>query len=566
MVAVGVLAPASHGTEARVDVIVEAEPGRVTAAIAEVRAVGGAPGRHLPIIGGFAASVPAGSVARLDRSGAIRAVTSDATLAPQGKLPGTDYDQTTTATSLYNATKTIGAQEYWRAGLMGEGVDIAVIDTGISRVQGLDTPGKVVDGPDLSFDSQSDARRYLDGYGHGTHLAGIAAGTDGKVDPVDSSSAFVGVAPGARVVNMKVGDSNGVTDVSQVIAAVDWVVTHRDVDGLNIRVVLLAYGTDSTQHYSRSPLAHALENAWKKGVLVVVAAGNTGKDKSGSSERVISPANDPNLFAIGASDPRGTADNDDDDSVAEFSSSSSLNGRTPDLVAPGVSLPSLRVPGSILDTNYGKAGGVGSRFLKGSGTSQAAAVVAGAAALLIQERPGITPDQVKATLMEYAKPLADEGRHTQGQGLIHLQKVRGNPTVTPTASPVWSTGTGRIEAARGSRRPVLDGRALRGERDVMNMVFSAGQLAQMRTTGSTWTGGIWNGSTWTGSSWLGSSWLGSSWLGSSWTGSSWTGSSWTGSSWTGSTWSSHGWTVVPKKSAKTSKKATKALARKVGKR
>jgi serine protease AprX len=115
--------------------------------------------------------------------------------------------------------------------------------------------GKIINGPDLSFESQSDELRYLDTYGHGTHLAGIIAGNDGTED------GFRGVAPGARVVNVKVANYEGAVDVSQVIAAIDWVVQHRNDNGMNIRVINLAYGTDSTQSPMLDPLSFAVEQA-----------------------------------------------------------------------------------------------------------------------------------------------------------------------------------------------------------------------------------------------------------------------------------------------------------------
>ncbi len=185
-------------------------------------------------------------------------------------------------------------------------MDVALIDTGIAPVPGLTGPGKVINGPDLSFESQDPSRRYVDNNGHGTHMAGIIAASDvwGSSRAVDAGPAAIeGVAPGARLVNVKVGDGNGVTDVSQVLAAIDWVVQHAHdpngaPGGLNIRVLNLSYGTDSPQSATIDPLAHAAEVAWRSGIVVVAAAGNDGS----TTGRLADPAIDPYLIAVGAAD------------------------------------------------------------------------------------------------------------------------------------------------------------------------------------------------------------------------------------------------------------------------
>jgi serine protease AprX len=104
-----------------------------------------------------------------------------------------------------------------------------------------------------------------------------------------------------------------------------------------------------------------------------------------------------------------------------------------------------------------------------------------------------------------------------------------------------SSGTGTLEASRGSDHISIDGVVLQGEQDIFGMPFDSTAMAALESAGSSWSGGMWNGSVWTGSSWSGSSWSGSSWSGSSWSGSSWSGSSWSGSSWSGSSWSGSSW-------------------------
>ncbi len=214
--------------------------------------------------------------------------------------------------------RVVNAPSAWQNGANGAGVDVAVLDSGVTPVAGLGATDKVVYGPDLSFDSQNPDKAYLDGYGHGTAIASIIAGNDG------SSSGFQGVAPNARVVSVKVGDSSGAVDVSQIIAGIDWVVEHAHSGGLNIRVLNVSLGTDSTQWYGSDPLAHAAENAWRHGIVVVAAVGNDGTSKS-----VADPATDPYVVAVGPSDPMGTENISDDVVVGLLEPGHRLAARRP---------------------------------------------------------------------------------------------------------------------------------------------------------------------------------------------------------------------------------------------
>ena len=443
--------------------------------------------------------------------------------------------------SLSQAEDAIQARQAWRSGT-GKGVDVALIDTGVAPVQGLTAPGKVINGPDLSFESQAADRRYVDNNGHGTHMAGIIAANDlgGSRSGIAGPSDVEGVAPGARLVNVKVGDGNGVTDVSQVLAAIDWVVQHaHDPDGapggLNIRVLNLSYGTDSTQSAAIDPLAHAAEVAWRSGIVVVAAAGNDGT----TTGRLADPAIDPYLIAVGAADTDFST-SPSSDTVPAFSSRGD-GVRNPDVVAPGVHIASLLAPGSEVATAYGAAAGVGSRLIRGSGTSQATAMVSGAAALLLSARSSLTPDQVKALLMRTAQGVGGAGPRDQGAGLINVSRAlwtgAGNATQTFPAS----TGGGSLDGARGTHIVTLDGVPLTGEQDIFGAAFDSASVAAAEESHTAWSMGTWNGSVWTGSSWAGSSWAGSSWAGSSWAGSSWAGSSWAGSSWAGSSWAGSSW-------------------------
>src|SRR6202008_800952 len=195
--------------------------------------------------------------------------------------------------------------------------------------------------------------------GRGTFGVGQSAGNDGQ------PGGYRGVAPDARIVSVKVGVADGGVDVSQVIAAIDWVVQHRNDNGMNIRVINLSYGTNSTQADSGDPLAYAVEQAWKAGIVVVAAAGNSGYERGASAQGLADPAYDPQIIAVGAADSVGTA-TPWDDSVAAFSASAascSSACRGPDLIAPGNHLQGLRVPGSYIDQNF-PSGALSDRYFR----------------------------------------------------------------------------------------------------------------------------------------------------------------------------------------------------------
>jgi serine protease AprX len=424
----------------------------------------------------------------------------------------------------------------------GRGIDVALLDTGIAPVDGLTDPTVVANGPDLSLDYQVGAPAGVDGFGHGTHLAGIIAGRNTNNR---------GIARGARLLNMKAGAADGSVDVSQVIASIDWVVEHRNDPGMNVRVLNLSFGTESVQPYQIDPIAHAVESAWRNGIVVVVAAGNSGA-------ALTDPAIDPYVLTVGAAD-LGDPSTTSDDKVADFSSVGT-SARRVDLVAPGVSIISNVATDSLAATEHPEAI-VSGTYIKGSGTSQAAAVVSGAVADLLSAHPNLTPDQVKGLLTVTATRIGNSPSSAQGAGLINVDLA---DTLSPLAwllprqSFAPSTGLGSIEAARGGNHLMApDGSDLQGEVDVLGNPWVPATWAPLASAGRAWTNGTWNGgdltgvgwatatnadgspftgSTWRGSTWRSDAWAGSTWRGSTWRGSTWRGSTWRGSTWRGSTW------------------------------
>jgi serine protease AprX len=499
--------------------------------------------RRLAIINGFSAYVPMDKVAALRALPGVLEVTDDAALNVTPREPSdqnvrgkdvsgfvtSDFSRSDGGPSygrldLDTLGKIIGADDARARGISGAGIDVALIDTGVSPVPGI---GPTVNGPDLSFDSQVPGFEHLDAYGHGTHLAGIINGRGSGVN---------GIAPGARVLNVKVGAANGASDVVQVIAAIDWVVQHQHDNGLNVRVIALAYGTDGQQPYTLDPLAYAAEVAWRHGIVVVVAAGNTGQ----SAPSLNNPATDPFVIAVGASDTNGTYTSGDD-VVAPFSARGGPD-RGVDVLAPGRSVVSLRDPGSYIDVTHPE-GREPDGLFRGSGTSQATAVVAGAVALMLENRPELSPDQVKWLLRKTARPLPFSDPAAQGAGEIDVRRAgRAAPSDDRTAQS-WAvgTGTGSLEAARGSVHVEMGGITLTGETDIFGNPWDGQSWSGQSWSGQSWSGGLWLGQSWSGQSWSGQSWSGQSWSGQSWSGQSWSGQSWSGQSWSGQSWSGQSW-------------------------
>ncbi|MCW3003258.1 MAG: peptidase and in kexin sedolisin [Conexibacter sp.] len=473
-------APSAASPAPRATVVVLEHPHGGEAAERAVRALGGRVERELPLIRGFSARIPARAIPVLKRTPAVRSVTRDRRLTVRSVDPGT-IDP---ATPLAVAAATIGADAMPAD---GAGVDVAVVDTGVARVPGL--ADRVVDGADFSSDAGDRTKRYVDAFGHGTHMAGIIAGWDPE-------HGFSGIAPGARVVNVRVADHDGATSLVRLLAGIDWVGRNAHRPGLDIRVMSLSLGGPADGGYSTDPLAYAVEQAWKQGVAVVVAAGNGGN----ATTSLDSPAYDPYPIAVGAEDTTDTVDLSDDH-VAEFSNRGSAD-RAPDVVSPGVGIVSLRVPGGLLDQQF-PAARMGDGFFRGSGTSQATAVAAGAVARLAAARPELSPDGLKALLRAAADPVPGFDAAVQGAGLIDLPGAAALPADAVVAQ-TWPTA-----------RPGGPWRARHG---------AAVQLTIENQ--DAWRMNAWRMNAWRMNAWRMNAWRMNAWRMNAWRSSQWTGSSW----------------------------------------
>jgi len=370
-----------------------------------IRSLHGTPGRRLGLLGSQVAEIPNAALEALASRPGVSAVRLDRPV--QGTMERT--------------AATIGAK--WvreNLGFDGAGVGVAIIDSGVTSWHDDLGSDRVVHFADfVDFQPQP-----YDDYGHGTHVAGIIAGSG-----YDSNGARRGIAPAANLVVLKVLDGDGFGYISNVIAALDYVVEHRAQ--YNIRVINLSVAAGVYESYTTDPLTLAARRAVEAGVVVVTAAGNLGRNAQGQPQYggITAPGNAPWVLTVGASSHNGTMSRADD-SIAPFSSRGPSfidNSAKPDLVAPGVGIESLADASSLLYATHATArlwGTVDTAtppYLSLTGTSMSAPVVSGTIALMMQANPSLTPNLVKAILQYTAEHKARYNEMTQGAGFLNAR-------------------------------------------------------------------------------------------------------------------------------------------------
>ncbi len=474
-----------------------------TDAAAAVRTAGGQVTAQLPLVHGVAATLPKG------------AQISDCTVAVNrelhvsGKVQSSGTDPASTARETLGLTATSPT---------GHGVTVAVVDTGIT--DSPDLAGRVIH-VDMTGSSRHSAR---DDYGHGTFVAGLIAGNGASSD-----GNYAGAAPKARLLDVRVAQDDGTTSLVEVLRGLQTVALAQRY--LHIKVLNLSLSSGSPVPYQFDPLTLALEGLWDRGITVVVPAGNDGPNGP-----VSSPGNDPTLLTVGALDESATAARADD-VVADFSSRGPADQGVakPDLVAPGAHLISLRAPDSVVDTeNPGSR--IGSSYFRGSGTSMSTALTSGVVADLLQARPRLAPDDVKALLT---------GTAYNGAGL----------------SDVNAAGAGGLDAAAAFTSRVPDytvpaDNFPKGQNAIWDR-FSAALLDGNRAAADFWWNRLspaarsWVARSWVAlspeaRSWVARSWVARSWVGADgtadeWLARSWVARSWVARSWVGDLWSARSW-------------------------
>jgi serine protease AprX len=355
--------------------------------------LGGVVTKNISMINAIAATLSAQSALTLADNPNIRWVSLDAPVEKSKRRPINDNESIDPVPQNY-FLDSLGVRSLWDMGLQGQGISVAVIDSGITPEKDLQvdpTKGK----PDsrvieqLTFNSNSG--HVNDATGHGTHIAGIIGGSGYM-----SGGLYAGIAPQVNFISLKISDDTGMAYESDAIAAMQWILDNKD--RYNIRVVNLSINSTQESSYHSSPLDAAAEILWFNGVVVVASVGNKGKS-DGYNTANAAPANDPFIITVGASDEHDTPFVSDD-TVSTFSA----HGRTvdgftkPEIIAPGTDIVSILGPGNWISEHPDNVV-MNGEYFRLSGTSMAAPMVTGAVVLLLQDEPNLTPDQVKYRLI-----------------------------------------------------------------------------------------------------------------------------------------------------------------------
>ena len=455
--------------------------------------------RSFTSVNGVSAELTGAQIVDLAKRMGIRTITPDSRV----RLSGYSNDQ--------GWVQAAGIADAWS----GTGIGslnppaIAVVDSGVQCRSDFDgcAYGRIVKSVTMTSLTPNSAG---DGRGHGTFVAGIAAG---------SASKYAGAAAMAPIVSIDVMNDNGMAMTSDVIAAADWILANKS--RYNIRVANFSLQSTLAGSFMYDPLNKAVEKLWFNGVVVVAAAGNYGVDGQPTTV-AYAPGNDPFVITVGANDLNGTPSTTSDDFVAPWSAFGyTLDGfAKPDLGAPGRSLvgpvPALSTmplehPERVTSPGY----------MWMSGTSFSAPVVSGAAAIVLAKNPSWTPDQVKGALMLSAR--ATNAGMALGVGEVNEKGALGvsnppNPNLALNQF-VGADGTGGV-------------------------AFDSASWANTATANASWNQASWNQASWSQASWANASWNAASWNQASWNQASWSSASWNAASWAAASWAAASWNAA----------------------
>jgi serine protease AprX len=482
-----------------------------------VRAAGGEVLSRLPLIHGVTARLPRGASLPSYQVVPNRAVTVSG---------GTDA---TGPASTVRATLGLGDPDG-----EGAGTTVAVVDTGVADVP--DLAGRLTH-IDVTGDGTGD------GYGHGTFVAGLVAGNGG---------AYAGVAPGADVLDVRVAHADGTSDLATVLAGLQAVATHSEVD-----VVNLSLSSGSPLPYQLDPLTRALDALWARGVTVVVPAGNDGAD---GRRTITSPGIDPTLITVGGLDEHATGARADD-TVAPWSSQGPAPQGVlkPDLVAPGTHVVSTAAVGSaVWDAN--PSSHVGDAYMKGSGTSFATAVTSGAAAVLISERARLAPDQVKGLLtgtaydvpgaawstglggLDLAAAAAAKAPSVEDEDGEHGNRDHGLSSF-PDDPALWSALVDALLSGDEQAAAAVWDQLSPEARQWAARQWAARQWAARQWAASEWDARQWAASSWADVAFAARQWAARQWAARQWAARQWAASSWAARQWSARQWSARQWSA-----------------------
>ena len=506
------LVPVSLMTEAEAHpnqvftVIVQGSRGTKSSAVAQAvnNSVSARPGKAKGVrksftsVNGVSASLTGAQIVNLAKRPGILAITPDASVQLSAQYTN---DQTWVDSA--------GVSDFY-TGMAFAGLNvpaIAIVDSGVASGR-TDFSGRVVKQvtmTNLTPNSPGDGR------GHGTFVAGIAAG---------SATRYAGAAPVAPIVSIDVMDDNGMAMTSDVIAAADWILANKT--RYNIRVANFSLQSTVSGSFMYDPLNKAVEKLWFNGIVVVAAAGNYGENGQPTTV-AYAPGNYPFVITVGASDTNNTGWTSTDDTAAPWSAYGyTLDGfAKPDLGAPGRYLTGPVPSTSTMPLEHPERV-TAPGYMWMSGTSFSAPVISGAAALILAKNPNWTPDKVKGALMLTARA---------------------------TAAVPMSLGVGEVNAkaafdATNPPNPNLALNQFVGPDGTGGQVFDSASWSSAATANASWNQASWNQASWASASWASASWNQASWASASWAQASWASASWNAASWAQASWAAASWNAA----------------------
>jgi serine protease AprX len=472
----------------------------------------------LSIIQGAAGVSTSAGITAMSLLPQVATIEQDAVVQPRRPANSSTTNPPAALTSLY--PQEVHADRVWQQGGSGRGITVAVLDSGVAP--DADLGSRVL--AQVSFAGAYDPS-HPDKGGHGTHIAGTIAGSG-----VRSNYQYVGMAPNANIISVQVLDQNGNGRISSIIRGIEWVIAHQYQ--YNIRVINMSFGAASQGSYKFDPIDAASEIAWKRGIAVIAAVGNSGPN-SGTVE---SPGDDPFIITVGSTDDQATLTLSDD-TLGWWSSWGVPQDSTakPDLISPGRRVVSTLVPGSTLATDlpdhivYATNG---TPYLRLTGTSMSTAVVSGAVALLLEHQQGLTPDQVKKILVSTTQPFgAGSAPAGAGAGLLD-------------ANAAWSSS---VRGTTNAGQRMSDSAA----RLVYALIYNNAPLVWKNLTylgtnwsGYTWLNLPWNDPTWDNIAWDNIAWDNIAWDNIAWDQTSWDNIAWDNIAWDNIAWDSSGWNNI----------------------
>ena len=498
----GLLASAKAHPSQTFNVIIQGDPDKSTGAIASVvknelrsgeRSAAKGIKRQFLSVNGVAANLTGAQILHLVSKNGIAAITTDSPMQLAGTL-----------TNKQRWPFVSGVQKFWANGTSAATPTIAVVDSGIDASR-PDFGGRVVAQVNMTSLAGNSAG---DGRGHGTFVAGIAAG---------SGDGYAGAAPASKLVSIDVMDDNGMAMTRDVIGAADWILQNKDKYG--IRVANFSLHSSQPNSFMYDPLDQAVERLWFNGVVVVVAAGNYGVDGKPSGVP-FAPGNDPFVITVGADDVDGSVSTNDDLAAPWSAYGYTLDGfAKPDVGAPGRFMIGP-VPTTSTLVAEKPASVVAPGYIQLSGTSFAAPVVAGAAAQILSAHPTWTPDQVKGALMVTASRTPNAAPLSQGVGIVDVAKA-----VALSSAPNPNAALNKFVTS-----DISGGKA-----------FDAASWASTASANASWASASWSDASWASASWSSASWASASWASASWASASWASDSQSAASWASASWASASW-------------------------